>query len=79
MSTLSDKVSNFFYHPATSIVSGLYLTGVGLTAINHLNKNKDSQKNAAEKVIVVGWLTGFAAVATAILGSRFAYNSIKSH
>ena len=33
MSSLSEKVTSIVTHPLTGIVSGVYLTGVGLCAI----------------------------------------------
>ena len=39
MTTLSEKVTSALKHPVTGFVSGLYLTGVGMTAIRYLNNN----------------------------------------
>lgn len=78
MTTLSEKVTNVLKHPVTGVVSGLYLTGVGLAAIKYLNKNKDKEKGAFEKVIAVGCLTGLVGTATLLLGGRVAYKALKS-
>uniref|UniRef100_A0A6C0CQL2 Uncharacterized protein n=1 Tax=viral metagenome TaxID=1070528 RepID=A0A6C0CQL2_9ZZZZ len=78
MTTLSEKVTSVLKHPVTGIVSGLYLTGVGLTAIKYLNKNKDKEEGAVNKVIAVGCITGLVGTATLFLGGRVAYKALKS-
>ena len=35
MSSISEKVYSALRHPGTTILGGLYLTGVGLTAIKY--------------------------------------------
>jgi hypothetical protein len=79
MTTLSEKVTSALKHPVTGFVSGLYLTGVGMTAIRYLNNNKEKHKNVSEKVIFVSWLTGFAGAATLLLGGRTAYQILKNN
>lgn len=78
MTTLSEKVSNIIKHPITGIVGGVYLTGVGLTAVKYLTKNKDKQENASEKVIAVSVFTGLVGAATVLLGGRTAYRALKN-
>lgn len=79
MTTLSEKVTSALKHPVTGFVSGLYLTGVGITAIRYLNNNKKNTKNVAEKVFFVSCLTGFVGVTTILLGGRTAYQTLKNN
>jgi len=78
MATLNKNVTSILKHPVTGIVSGLYLTGVGLTAIKYLNKNKATTKNAAEKVMVLGVFTGIIGTVTLLMGGRTAFKALKS-
>ena len=72
MSSISEKVYSALRHPGTTILSGLYLTGVGLTAIKYLNNNREKQKHTSEKIIVVGFLTGLAATSTLFFTGKLA-------
>lgn len=78
MATLNEKVTSVLKHPVTGIVSGLYLTGVGISAIKYLNNNKEKTKNAAEKVVVISVLTGIIGSVTLLLGGRTAFKALKS-
>ena len=78
MTTLSEKVTSVLKHPATGFLSGLYLTGVGITAIKYINKNRETTKNSVEKVVAICTLTGIIGSVTLLLGGRTAYKLIKN-
>lgn len=78
MSSLSEKVTSFVTNPLTGIVSGVYLTGVGLCAIKKLNESSDKNKKPDQKLVVITWLTGFIGASTILLTGKAVLKALKN-
>lgn len=78
MSSLSEKVTSIVTHPLTGIVSGVYLTGVGLCAIRKLYEDSDKNEKPSNKLVVASWLTGIVGASTLLLTGKVALKALKN-
>lgn len=78
MSSLSERVTSIVTHPLTGIVSGLYLTGVGLCAIKKLYEDSDKNEKPSNKLVITSWLTGIVGTSTLLLSGKVAVKALKN-
>lgn len=78
MSSLSEKVTSIVTHPLTGIVSGVYLTGVGLCAIRKLYDDSDKNEKPSNTLVVASWLTGIVGASTLLLTARVGLKALKN-
>ena len=78
MSSLSEKVTSFVCHPLTGIISGVYLTGVGLCAIRKLHEDSDKNEKPSNNLVIASWITGIVGASTLILTGKVALKALKN-
>ena len=78
MSSLSEKVTSIVTHPLTGIVSGVYLTGVGLCAIRKLYEDSDKNEKPSNNLVIASWLTGIVGASTLLLTARVGVKAFKN-
>ena len=78
MSSISEKVTSIVTNPLTGIVSGVYLTGVGLCAIRKLYEDSDKNEKPSNKLVVASWLTGIVGASTLLLTGKVALRALKN-